>query len=1308
MKTIIYKIPVLCLVLLLFLAIPGTAVSQETTQLRSTTSVGAGWSAGGSYNAFGIAGQYAVKTTFDDGSGYTGSIGFLFTPPPASVENLPPVAISPSVATFYEQGTTIELDGFDPELQPIEFEVITGPQFGSLVSLDPEINREFVFEPSSNLEPDVVYRDTVEFRVLEKNSALESGVGTFAFRFSVEDQPHEIESFTVNGNAFTLAFEDGLFNDVYGVDLNYYDLTDPTNPEIVNFLNGSVEKSQLTIDGSLGSYTFDVDEVAHDYLLTADQVLVTVLVSTENGYSSFESYIIDNTNGRVGSSEDGKFFIIGSEQSVPENKTVLLKMIAVDFTDVDVSASTFEWLSAPLKGSVGNVTVSQQSDKLMVWEAEYTSTEDVGGTDSFEFQVFSPLRNEFLSALVNVEIRDVNDLPKLEAVANQQMNEDGTLDVNLIYSDPDNELNVFATSSESDLTTDVVNGVLQLTGQNDFSGQAKINVWVEEIGTAEEYLRLKTFTVSVVPVNDPPVIQQVSNLSAEEDNTINVALSATDPDTDFQIFQYSATLDDPSLAFVEIDGSLLKIIPYENKYGTVNVSVTANDGSGAPNAVSNVMSFTAEFTPVNDPPSIDKQLGSQVLVQDFPGYTIDLSAHFSDPETDASSLIYSVANNTSVQLAFNNSTATVTLAGGFSGVEDIDIIASDGDESAIMTVTFVVNSSSPDVIVSNTVGTINLNEDFGAYTLDVSSVFEDINDSGAAFEYDLVGVGFLTSSIDDAANEITFFSKTNYSGTESVVLIGTSGGISTFTTFDIVTQAVNDAPVLQMVYDQSVKEDATLNNLLISVVDVDTDFGDLSLSITSDDQTIVADGNITISTLNGFYVADVQPEDNANGLVTLTMTASDGSLDDTGTFRLEVVAVNDLPENIASISDADEDVLKTIDVSTLYQDLDGDQLTFEVENLPSWLTQSGNIVSGTPTNDEVGISQMTVTAFDAGGETRNTFSFNVNNTNDAPILKQSVGATTTFSGQEFSYSVPEGNFEDVDEGDILTFTIEDAPAWASVSGSTLTGTPADSDAGTYMITFRATDVDGESVTDVLSVTVEVPVYEAIVVLSADEVCSGSTSVVMASGAFEYNWYDENDNLLQLGGSTYESQPEASIKLFVEGVDGQGNVTAQRFEIEVVVNPTPDVTITGEETFSVLQESGTTYQWYFNGEEIVGATNASYTPEEEGEYYVIALNSFGCEATSSSVTFTPALGVDDFSIQIDLYPIPSSEWLNITSDEDLSRYEFRVIGLEGKDQLVISTITGDEARLDIRSLKSGVYFLQLIRDDEVSYRKFVKK
>src|SRR5262245_28788244 len=131
-------------------------------------------------------------------------------------------------------------------------------------------------------------------------------------------------------------------------------------------------------------------------------------------------------------------------------------------------------------------------------------------------------------------------------------------------------------------------------------------------------------------------------------------------------------------------------------------------------------------------------------------------------------------------------------------------------------------------------------------------------------------------------------------------------------------------------------------------------------------------------------------------------------------------------------------------------DEDQDFLEFTVTNAPSWAKFSAETgeLSGTPTDTNVGDSQeITITVTD-GRETRSVGPFKIRvrpkgNSQPAantPPTISGMPAPSVTSGQTYSFqpSASDAN------GDALTFSISNRPAWASFSTSTglLAGTPA--------------------------------------------------------------------------------------------------------------------------------------------------------------------------------------------------------------------------------------------------------------------------
>ena len=130
----------------------------------------------------------------------------------------------------------------------------------------------------------------------------------------------------------------------------------------------------------------------------------------------------------------------------------------------------------------------------------------------------------------------------------------------------------------------------------------------------------------------------------------------------------------------------------------------------------------------------------------------------------------------------------------------------------------------------------------------------------------------------------------NDSGSAHVYAIGSTGS-ATFERF----LTGNRPPVVEALPAQ-VLEDSSIGYNFV-VTDPDTSVGALKVEVTSSNQTVISDESLAASLVrNGsLFQLTLSPQPNANGIVTLTISASDQSLTTTATSRLTVVAVNDRP-----------------------------------------------------------------------------------------------------------------------------------------------------------------------------------------------------------------------------------------------------------------------------------------------------------------------------------------------------------------------------------------------------------------------------
>ena len=124
-------------------------------------------------------------------------------------------------------------------------------------------------------------------------------------------------------------------------------------------------------------------------------------------------------------------------------------------------------------------------------------------------------------------------------------------------------------------------------------------------------------------------------------------------------------------------------------------------------------------------------------------------------------------------------------------------------------------------------------------------------------------------------------------------------------------------------------------------------------------------------------------------------------------------------------------------------DADGDPLTFSIQNRPVWATFSSSTgqLSGTPTSTQVGSYGNIVISVSDGKASASLAPFSIQVTappNRAPTITGQP-ATTVTAGQAYSFT-PTASDPD---GDVLTFSIQNRPAWATFSPTTgrLSGTP---------------------------------------------------------------------------------------------------------------------------------------------------------------------------------------------------------------------------------------------------------------------------
>jgi len=184
---------------------------------------------------------------------------------------------------------------------------------------------------------------------------------------------------------------------------------------------------------------------------------------------------------------------------------------------------------------------------------------------------------------------------------------------------------------------------------------------------------------------------------------------------------------------------------------------------------------------------------------------------------------------------------------------------------------------------------------------------------------------------------------------------------------------------------------------------------------------------------------------------------------------LEPSSTNTPPAFVSTaIASATEDI--AYNYSIVATDVNqGDVVTLALVSGPSGMILNGTILQWTPTNSQVGQHPVILRATDNHGATAmQSYTITVGNSNDAPTIISSA-PTIAMQGQVYQYQV---QATDIDVGDHLTYSMDQAPSGMTVNSSALISwTPSAGQTGAQSCIVRVTDQASAYATQSFTVTV---------------------------------------------------------------------------------------------------------------------------------------------------------------------------------------------------------------------------------------------
>ncbi len=132
-------------------------------------------------------------------------------------------------------------------------------------------------------------------------------------------------------------------------------------------------------------------------------------------------------------------------------------------------------------------------------------------------------------------------------------------------------------------------------------------------------------------------------------------------------------------------------------------------------------------------------------------------------------------------------------------------------------------------------------------------------------------------------------------------------------------------------------------------------------------------------------------------------------------------------------------------------------------------------------------------------------------------------------------------------------------------------------------------------------------------------------------------------------------------------------------------------------------TGSSYQWYVDGNLISGATGMTHLPLQNGDYTIEVTNQYGCSAVSGIYTVsTGGVGIQEaINWSINVFPNPAKHQVSIQSDikVDVTIYDYSGRAVWQGNQISSQTV-------DVQRWSSGTYIMEMRHDHNRIHKKLI--
>jgi len=487
------------------------------------------------------------------------------------------------------------------------------------------------------------------------------------------------------------------------------------------------------------------------------------------------------------------------------------------------------------------------------------------------------------------------------------------------------------------------------------NGTTTINLTaIDEFGTGTG-----SFKVSIAPVDDPPTIAPLGEVTTFVNISANARTTIGDPDTAISALTFSFGTSNPQLvksvlfSIIEPNTLVATIIPERDMVGQASVTLFVDDGT---TKVGESVLFTV-IVPPNDPPTL-APIADQRTPKNVPAFVrLDIT----DPDTEISAMtITAIPSNTgliqSATVGFTTDGAAIVNIRPKAdqlGQSSIQVFVNDGattvSRSFILTVFDPPNE--PPVLGTIPDQTTLQNQPVTVVVpvTDQDTPIGDLVLTGVSSNPDLLKP--IAFSNDGVVVKALINPLTDKTGT-STVTITVNDGRNTLSTSFVVTvksPTPTEPPVLGTIASQTTAANQSVT-VVVPVTDPDTAISALVFTGVSSNPDLLKP--IAFSNDGTVVKALISPLTDKTGTTTVTITADDGEHKVSTSFVVTVGSPTEPPTLLTPVVTTNPDGSRTITVTWT----GGGELETAPSATGPW-TKTGN-TSGSLSEPATGLSKF--------------------------------------------------------------------------------------------------------------------------------------------------------------------------------------------------------------------------------------------------------------------------------------------------------------------------------------------------------------